>query len=134
MKKPLLKCTIKSISSHPYNIASVTPLLFSVFVCLFFVFFAYFFHLIFSLSLTLVIDNFCCFNYTCLLYHSITTHLVSHLSFSPIIFIVSTLIISNFYGLNYTLLLSLLLHIIVTHFAHTFYYNYVISIYLRELL
>ena len=88
---------------------------------LFFVFFVVDFallsYLLFSLSLTLVIATFYCLNYTLLLLHLITTHLVSHLSLSSIVFIISTLIISIFYCLNYTLLL---LHLFITHLVIDF--------------
>ena len=67
---------------HPPNIAC-TPLF--LFVC----FFPFLFHLLFLLSLTLVINILYCLNYTSLLLYFITTHFVSHLSLSFIISIVS---------------------------------------------
>ena len=84
---------------------------------------------LFSLSLTLTIGIFHCFNYTLLLLHLITTHLVRLVLFSLCLFwffllllfaflfhllfpISLTLIISIFYCLNYTLLL---VHLITTH-------------------
>ena len=69
-------------------------------------------HLLFSLSLTLIIGIFYCLNYTLLLLHLITTHLVSDLPLSSTDFIISTLIIGIFYCLDYT---SLLLHLFITH-------------------
>ena len=70
-----LKCTPKSLSSHPFTIASV-PLA-PVCLCLFF--FCCFLH--FSLSIvfiisTLIIDIFYCLNYTSLLLDLFITHLV----------------------------------------------------------
>ena len=69
------------------------------------------------------------FYHTSLLLHLITTQLVSHCSFSSIIFIISTLIIGIFYCLNYTLLL---LHLIITHLWLTYipsnYYDIIIII------
>ena len=75
------------------------------------------FHLLFLLSLTLIIGIFYCLNYTLLLLHSITSHLVSHLSPSSILFIISTPIINIFYCLNYSLLL---LHLFITHLVIDF--------------
>ena len=80
-------------------------------------FFAYLFHVLFSLSLTPIISLFYCLNYTLLLLHLITTHLVSHLSLSSIVFIISKLIICIIYCLNYT---SLLLHLFRTHLVIDF--------------
>ena len=97
----------------------------------FFFFFAFLFHLLFRLSMTLIIDIFYCLNYASLLLHLITTHLVSHLSLSSIIFIISMLIISIFYRINLT---SLLLHLIIAHLVNIFYNNYVINISSRQLL
>ena len=90
----------------------------SLFVCFFFsvCFFAFLFHLLFSLSLTLIIGIFYCLNYSLLLLHLITTHFVSHLSLSSV-FIISMLIISIFHCLNYTLLL---LHLFITHLVTDF--------------
>ena len=93
------KRTTKSFGSHPFTIASVPPLFFSVFV-----FFAFLFRLLFLLSLTLISIIYC-FNYTSLLLHLFTTHLLSHPFLSSVIFIISTLIIGIFYCLNYTSLL-----------------------------
>ena len=87
-----------------------------VFLC-FCCFFAFLFHLLFPLSLMLIIGIFYCLNYTLVLLHLITTHLVSHLSLSSIVFIISTLIIGIFYCLNYT---SLLLHLFITHLVIDF--------------
>ena len=75
-------------------------------------FFLFRFYLLFSLSLTLIIGIFYCLNYTSLLLHLITTHLVSHLCLSSIIFIISTIIMSIFYCLNFA---SLSLHPVITH-------------------
>ena len=94
-------------------------------------YFSFLFHLLFSLSLTLIIGIFYCPNYTSLLLHIITTHFVPDLSVSSIIFIISTLTISTFYCLNYT---SLLLHLINLHLVNIFYKNYVINICPRQLL
>ena len=102
----------KIIYLSPFHYSFCRPLFFSVFDCLSFFFCAFLFHLLFSLSLTLIIGIFYCLNYTLLLLHLITTHLVSHLSLSSIVFIISTLIIGIFYCLNYTLLL---LHLFITH-------------------
>ena len=74
-------------------------LLFPVALFCLYLFFAFLFHLLFSLSLTLIIGIFYCLNYTWLLLHLITTHLVSHLSVSSLVFINSTLIIGIFYFL-----------------------------------
>ena len=59
------------------------------FVPLYFCFFAFLFHLLFSLSLTLINSIFYYLNYTSLLLHLIATHLASNLSISSIIFIIS---------------------------------------------
>ena len=101
----------KSFSSHPFTIASVPPHSF-----LSFFFFAFLFHLLFLSSLTLI-GIIYCLNYTSLLLHLVTTHLLSHPFLLSIIFIISTLIIGIFYCLNYT---SLLLHIIITHLVIDF--------------
>ena len=76
-------------------------------------------------------DYIYCLNYTSLLLHLIPTHIVSHFSFSSVIFIISTLIIGIFYSLNYT---SLLLHLIIIHLVNMFYNKYVINICPRQLL
>ena len=101
---------------------------------LFFVFFAFafLFHLLFSLSVTLIIGIFYCLNYTSLLVHLVTTHLVSHLSLSSIVFIISTLI-------NYRHLSLSWLHLAITSSLYKtpcnrVYNNYVINIYPRQLL
>ena len=107
-----------------FTIVCVAPLFFSDF-------FLFLFHLLFSLSLTLIIGIFYCLNYTSLLLHLIITHLVSHPTLSSIIFIISTLIIDIFYCPNY---ISLLLHLIITHLVNTFYNNYAIRICPRQLL
>ena len=75
-------------------------------------FLRFLFHLLLSLSVTLIIDIFYCLNYILLLLHLIKTLLVSHLSLLSIVFIISMLIISICanYHLNYTLLL---LHLII---------------------
>ena len=119
---------ITRFSTHPFTIASVPLSLFFFF----FFFFAFLVHLLFSLAMALIIGIFYCLYYTSLLLHFITTHLVSHFSYSPIIFIISTLIIGTFYYLIYTLLL---LHLFITQLLkHTFYNNYVINICPRQLL
>ena len=71
----------------------------------------------FVLSLTLIIRIFYCLNYTSLLLHLITSHLVSHLSLSSLIFSISALIIDIFYCLD---CISLLLHLIITHLVIDF--------------
>ena len=94
-----------------FTIASGRPCYFvSLFAFLFFLFLAFFFHLLFSLSLTLIIGIFYCLNYILLLLDLIATHLESHLSLSSIVSIISTLIIGIFYPLNYT---SLLPHLFI---------------------
>ena len=77
-------------ADNPFAISSV-PLVLFFLVSL--VFFALLFYLLFSLPLTLIIDIFYCLNYTSLLLYLITTHLVSHLFLSSIIFSISTLCI-----------------------------------------
>ena len=77
-RKP--KRITKSFSSHTFTVACV---LFSP------PSFPFLFHLLFSLSLTLIISIFHFLNYTLLLVHLITTHFVSHLSVSSIIFIIT---------------------------------------------
>ena len=52
-------------------------------------FFAFLFHVLFSLSLTLIIGIFYCLSYISLLCHLITIHLVTNLCLSSIIFIIS---------------------------------------------
>ena len=92
----------------PFTIASIPFVHFCL--CLFVCFFSFLFHLLFSLSLTLIIGIFYCLNYTLLLLHLLTAHLinlVSHLSLWSIIFMISMLIINIFYT-------SLLLHCIIT--------------------
>ena len=74
--------------------------------------FAFLLHLLFLLSLALIIGIFYCLNYNLLLLHLISTHLVSHLSLSSLIFSISALIIGTFYCLDCILLL---LHLIITH-------------------
>ena len=98
---------------------------------LFFAFvFAFLFHLLFLLSLTLITGIIYCLNYTSLLLHIITTHPLSHLSLSCIIFSVSVLVISIFYCLD-----SICLYCILCNTpCNRFYNNYVINIYPRQLL
>ena len=124
------KCTAKSLSSHTFHKACVSPLFLSVFV-----FTAFLFHLLFSLSLALMISIFYFLNCTSLLLHFIAKHLVSHLTLSSIILIISDnnyrYLLLSFHGLNYTLLL---LHLIITHLVNTVYNNYVINICPRLLL
>ena len=74
------------------------------------------FHL-FLLSLTLITDIFYRLNYTSLLLHLITTHLVSHVSLSSIIFSISALIINTFFCPDCILLL---LRLILTHLVIDF--------------
>ena len=74
-------------------------------------------HLLYSVSLTLIIGNLYCLNYILLLLHLITAYLVPHLSLSSIVFIISTLIIGIFYCLDY---ISLLLHLFITHLVIDF--------------
>ena len=95
------------------------------------VFVAFLFHLLFSLSLALIISIFYCLYFTLLSLHLITTHIVSHLSLSTIIFIISDTNYQHLYCLNYT---SLLFHFIITDLVNTFYKNYVINICPRQLL
>ena len=109
----------KSFSPHLFTLSCVPPcssLSLTAFLMLLF-FFVLLFHLLFSLSQTLIIAIFYCLNYTLLLLHLITTYLVSHLSLSSIAFIFSTLIIGIFYYLNYT---SLLLHLFLTNIVIDF--------------
>ena len=54
---------------------------FDILSLLLFFFSAFPFHLLLSLSLTLIISIFCCLHYTLLLLRLITTHLVSHFLF-----------------------------------------------------
>ena len=84
--------------------------------CSFYNFFVFAF-LLFLLSLTLIIGIFYCLNCTALLLHLITTHLVSHLFLSSIVFSISALIISIFYCFD---CISLLLHVIITHLVIDF--------------
>ena len=74
-----------SYNSLCFKINDKVYCLFCFFVCMLL------FHLLFSLSLTLIISIFDCLNYTSLLLHLITKHLVLHLSLSSIVFITSTL-------------------------------------------
>ena len=114
--KRLSTKSIKSFISHPFAIASVPLVLF--FVCLFvYLFLLFLLHLLFLLSLTLIIGIFYCLNYTSLLLHLITTHLISHLSLPFIIFSISALIMGIFYGLDCILLLLLL---VITHLVIDF--------------
>ena len=112
-----LNLLLSPFCSHPF--ASVPLFLFCL--CLFEFFccsFAFLFHLLFSLSLTLIIGIFYCLNDTLLLLHLITTHLVSHLFLWSILLIISTLIIGIFFCLNYT---SLLLHLFITDLVIWFF-------------
>ena len=96
---------------------------------LFFV--AFISHLVFLLSLALIIAIFIdiCLNYIYSLYAINSSHYntpcIIPLSFIYY-FIIFTLVISIFYCLNYTLLL---LHLIIRHLVNTAYNNYVINIY-----
>ena len=92
-----------------YNIFQMTR--FNHSVTFFVVVFAFLFHLSCLFSLTLIIDIFNCLSHTSLLLHVITTHLVSHLPLSSIIFSISALIIGIFYCIDR---ISLLLHLIIT--------------------
>ena len=93
--------------------------------------FAFLFDLLFSLSLTLIISIFYCLSNTLLLLHLITTHLVWHLSLHLLFSLYLTLIIGIFHCLNY---ISLLLHLIITHLVNTFYNEYEISKWPRQLI
>ena len=100
-----------------------------LFVCFCF-FFSSLFHLLFSLSLTLIIGIFYYLNYASLLLYLIITHLVSHLSLSSIIFIISTLIIGIFYCL-------ITFRYYLSHYntpCNRFYNNNVTNIYPKQLL
>ena len=97
-KKTKLKHSTELFISHLFTTASVHIVLRVFF---FFFFFAFLFHLLFLLSLTLIIGIFYCLNYTSLLLHLITTLLVSYLSLSSIIFSISALIIGIFFCLDY---------------------------------
>ena len=115
-----LDSTTKSFSSHPFTftIASAPPpppplMFFSVFV--FWVFFALFFHLLSSLSLTLISIIYCLS--TSLLLHLVTTHLLSHLFLHPIFHYFCANCRHLLYCLNYT---SLLLHLILMHLVINF--------------
>ena len=94
------------------------------FILFFLLFFVFLFHVLFPLSLALIISIFYCLNYTLVLLHLITTHLVSYLSLSSIVFIISTLIISIF-AITSPLYYAP---------CNRFYINYVISICPRQLL
>ena len=84
------------------------------FILFFLLFFVFLFHVLFPLSLALIISIFYCLNYTLVLLHLITTHLVSYLSLSSIVFIISMLFVGIFYCHNDT---SLLLYLFITHFV-----------------
>ena len=103
---------------------------FCLFVCLFVCLFLFLFHLLFLLSLMLIIGIFYCLNFTLLLLHLITRHLVLHLSFSSVIFRIPALIIGIFYCLDCT---SLLLHLcttqVVTDFTITMLLTYILGNY-----
>ena len=114
-RKRNFKRTTKSFSSHPFTVASAPPPPPSlVLFCLYF--FAFLFHLLLLLPLTLI-GIIYCFNYTSLLLHLVTTHLLLHPFPSSIFFITPELIIGIFYCLNYT---SLLLYLIITHLVEDF--------------
>ena len=113
MKKTQLKCSTKSFLT--LSLYLMSPLFF--FFCFLNFVFASLFHLLFLLSLTLIINIFYCLNYTSLLLYLITTHLVSHLSLLSIISSISALIIGIFYCLDCTLLIF---HLIITHLAIDF--------------
>ena len=106
---------LKSLLVYKFTCASCSCSYIGETCCLFFFCFPFLFHLLSSLSLTLTISVFYCLNYTSLLLYLMSTHLVSHLSLSSIIFSISTLTIGNFYCLNY---ISLLLHLIITHLVN----------------
>ena len=95
-----LKSTTNPVSSDRVTIASAPPCSFlSLFG--FLLLFVLLLHLLFSLSLTLIIGIFYCLNYALLLLHLITKHLLLYLFLSYIVFIVSSLIIIILYCLNY---------------------------------
>ena len=126
----------KIIELQNFRYCFCFPLLVSAFVCLFcffcyFLFLAFLFHLLFSLFLALIIGIFYCLNWILLLLHLITTHLVSHLSHSSIVFITFALIISTHLLLSY-------LHFAITSSLYNttcngFYNNYLINIWPRQL-
>ena len=107
-----------NLNAEQNHLASVPP---CPFLSFFFFFFFFFFCVplssIILLSLTLIIGIFYCLNYTLLLLHLITMHLVSHLSVPSIVFIISVLIIGIFCSLNYILPL---LHLFITHLVIDF--------------
>ena len=121
----MLKFAIKPYSSHTFTIACATPLL------LLSLFFAFLFHLLFPLCLTLIIRISYCLNDISLLLHLITTPWDHTFTFHLLFSFYLTLIIGIFHCLNYT---SLLLHLIRTHLVNTFYNNYVINVCPRQLL
>ena len=100
---------------------------FCLFVCLF----LFLFHLLFLLSLMLIIGIFYCLNFTLLLLHFITRHLVLHLSFFICYF-------QNPCTNHRHILLSWLHFVITSSLYNTscnrFYNNYVVNIYPRQLL
>ena len=105
------------LSLFHYSFCSPCSFLSLFFICCCCQCFAFLFHLLFSLSLMLIIGIFYCLNYTLLLPYLVTTHLVSHLSLSSTVFIIFTLIIRILCCLNYT---SLLLHLFITHLVINF--------------
>ena len=109
--KPILNAQQKPFNSHPLTMASVPLALFCLFLFFLVVFYAFLFHLLFSLFLTVIISILYCLNYTLLLLPLTTRHLVSHFSLSSIVFIIFTLIMGIFYRLNDT---SLLFHLLIT--------------------
>ena len=100
-----------NLNAEQNHLASVPPCPFVFF------FFCVPLSSIILLSLTLIIGIFYCLNYTLLLLHLITMHLVSHLSVPSIVFIISVLIIGIFCSLNYILPL---LHLFITHLVIDF--------------
>ena len=121
-----LKRAAKPFSSHTFTIVSTTPLFLSVFV-----FFSFLFHVMFSLSLKLIISIFYYLNCTSLLIHLITNILYHTFLFDLLFSLYPTLIMRIFCCLNYT---SLLLDLIITYLVNTFYNNYAIKIGPRQLL
>ena len=98
----------------------IHPFFFSVFFCLFLLF--YFCFCVSLPSIVFIIPdtncrNLCCLSYSSLLLHLITTHLVPHLSLSSVVFITPMLIIGIFYCLDYT---SLSLHLFIAHLVKYF--------------
>ena len=99
-RKPNLNPQRTDLALTFFTVVSVP--LFCSFLSLFVLFYRFSLFLLLSLSLTLIICIFYFLCYTSLLLHLISTHLVSHLSLSSIVFIFYTLIIEIFYCLSYT--------------------------------